>query len=108
MNTLRLRIALVSLLVIASGLSARAQWLTQVNNLKAGWNAVYLHVDASHTNVNDLVSREAGNPIQEIWQWQPALPTGQFTESPQLPTSPGTQWARWTRRQPSWYFYRKP
>ena len=76
--------------MLGCALSAQAQWITQVNNLKAGWNAVYLHVDASYTNLNELVGKDAANPIQEIWQWQPALPTGQFTESPQLPTGTGT------------------
>src|SRR5215510_8962575 len=108
MNPFRLPASFLCLFVLSLGFPARAQGITQVNNLKAGWNAVYLHFDASYTNLNELVAKDTANPIQEIWQGQPALPTGQFTESPQLPTSPGTQWARWTRRQPSWYFYRKP
>src|SRR5687768_16304478 len=97
MNTLRFRVSFVCLCLFGWCFPTRAQWITQLNNLKAGWNAVYLHVDASYTNLQELVAKDAANPIQEIWQWQPALPTGQFTESPQLPTGTGTQWASWTR-----------
>lgn len=75
--------------------SGRAQWLTQTNALRAGWNAVYLHVDASYTNVNQLMA--SALPIQEIWYWQPALPTGQFIDSPQNPTGGGSQWSAWMR-----------
>jgi hypothetical protein len=77
--------------------SGRAQWITQTNVLRAGWNAVYLHVDASHTNVDQLV---ASSPqIHEIWYWKPALPTGQFVDSPVLPSG-GSQWTSWIRSQP--------
>src|ERR1041384_915740 len=71
----------------------QAQWMTQTNSLKPGWNAVFLHVDASHATLDQLVGNDPSNPIAEIWYWQPALPTGQFVESPQLPTSAGNQWA---------------
>ncbi len=76
---------------------SRAQWITQTNTLKPGWNAVFLHVDASHATLEELVGGDLTNPIQEIWYWQPALPTGQFIDSPQFPTSNGTQWSTWTR-----------
>ena len=74
-----------------------AQWITQTNALKPGWNSVFLHVDASHATLDQLVGSELTNPIQEIWYWQPALTTGQFIDSPQIPTSAGTQWSTWTR-----------
>ncbi len=72
-----------------------AQWISQTNVLKPGWNAVFLHVDASYATLNQLMSSNL--PIGEIWYWQPALPTGQFIDSPQLPTGGGSQWATWTR-----------
>src|SRR2546426_264250 len=89
--------SLVALAVLLSILPARAQWLSQTNALKAGWNAVFLHVDASHTTLDQLVGSDLSNPIQEVWYWVPALPTGQFIDSPQLPTGAGNQWASWTR-----------
>src|SRR5262245_36419720 len=78
---------------------ASAQWITQTNSLKAGWNAVFLHVDASYATLDQLVGSDLANPIEEIWSWQPALPTGQFVESPQVPTGAGSQWSSWTRLQ---------
>ena len=74
-----------------------SQWITQTNALKPGWNSVFLHVDASYTTLDQLVGSDLTNPIQEIWYWQPALTTGQFIDSPQIPTSAGTQWFTWTR-----------
>jgi len=77
--------------------SGQAQWITQTNALKPGWNSVFLHVDASHATLDQLVGNDLTNPIQEIWYWQPALPTGQFIDSPQRPTGAGSQWSTWTR-----------
>ncbi|MCC7374470.1 MAG: hypothetical protein IT581_07425 [Verrucomicrobiales bacterium] len=79
-----------------SGL-ARAQWITQTNLLTGGWNGVFLHVDASHATLDELVGGDPGNPITEIWYWQPSLPTGQFTDSPQRPADTGSQWSSWKR-----------
>jgi hypothetical protein len=83
--------------VAICGHSGRAQWITQTNALKPGWNSVFLHVDASHATLDAIVGNDLSNPIQEIWYWQPALPTGQFIDSPQLPTGAGSQWSTWTR-----------
>lgn len=77
--------------------SGRAQWITQTNALRSGWNAVFLHVDASHATLSQLVASDASNPIQEIWYWRSSLPTGQFIDSPQLPTGAGSQWSTWMR-----------
>jgi hypothetical protein len=54
-------------------------------------------VDPSHATLDQSVGNDLANPIQEIWSWQPAQPTGQFIESPQLPVGNGSQWASWTR-----------
>src|SRR6266480_2826943 len=88
---------LVAVALLAGSFQARAQWLTQTNALKAGWNAVFLHVDASHVTLDQLVGIDPANPIQEIWYWVPALPTGQFIDSPQVPSGSGNQWASWLR-----------
>ncbi len=76
--------------------AARAQWLTQSVTLKPGWNAVFLHVDASHATLDALVGADADNPIAEVWLWQPAF-TAQYFTSPELPTGNGSQWASWVR-----------
>lgn len=74
---------------LALPLLARAQWVTQTCHLKAGWNAVYLHVDASHTDLNSLVA--LSDPIEEVWLWNP----DQTTTSPALPE--GSQWSSWSK-----------
>jgi len=86
-------------IVVVAGWSqpGRAQWITQTNALQPGWNSVFLQVDAAHATLDQLVGNDLANPIQEIWSWQPALPTGQFIDSPQLPTGGGSQWSTWTR-----------
>lgn len=75
---------------------ARAQWLTQPVSLNAGWNAVYLHVDASYATIEELIGDPA-NPIQEVWLWAPSPSTLQFIDSPQEPVTGGSQWVSWQR-----------
>ena len=48
-----------------------AQWLSQTINLKAGWNAVYLHVDPSHDTLDQSGWSRCNNPILEVWLWTP-------------------------------------
>lgn len=76
-------------------LAARAQWLTQTVRLKPGWNAVYLHVDASHATLDDLIPN-AADPVAEVWLWRPTAVTMQFLDRPDEPNVSGTQWSVWT------------
>jgi len=87
-------LTLAALLLTAH--SSFAQWLTQSIELKAGWNAVYFHVDASHATLSQLVD-VPNNPIQEVWLWQAESTTSQFVDSPKVPTTTGSQWYNWTR-----------
>ena len=94
-----------NLLTLLAGLAAlfagtaRAQWLTQTLELKAGWNAVFLHVDASHATLDQLVGSGAPvpTPIEEVWRWTPNPAAAQFVSSPQQPVDSGSQWASWKR-----------
>lgn len=93
-------------LVIAIGVlcvtSLEAQWLTQTNHLKAGWNAVFLHVDPSHGTIEEILPPAGqGHPIEEIWYWRTARPTGQFVESPTIPSGSGDQWIKWQEGLPA-------
>ncbi len=81
------------IMVMMSG-HAHGQWVTQTNALKAGWNAVYLHVDASYAPISDVMA--SAPDIEEIWLWNPPVAGQQFAESPQVPTSTGSRWTRWT------------
>ena len=83
--------------LFAGLLSAHAQWLTESFALKAGWNAVYLHVDASHDTIENLVGQDLNNPIIEIWAWVPNATTMQYVTSPQEPVDTGSQWLSWIR-----------
>ncbi len=87
---------LVLVALLASAAGAQAQWLTQSISLTNGWNAVYLHVDASHDTLDHLVG-DLGNPIKEVWLWTPSPGTAQFVQSPQDPVDSGSQWASWKR-----------
>src|SRR5262245_59538094 len=92
-------LSLVVAALLGSGLAAQAQWLTQSITLSNGWTAVFLHVDASHTNLNALVAGEVGNPILEVWRWNPAS-LAQFTDSPALPSA-AVEWTSWNRTNAS-------
>ena len=89
----RVQFGLALVLLLGGGGPASAQWITQTNALRSGWNAVFLHIDASYATLDQLVGSDLTNPIEEIWYWQPPLPTGQFVDSPQVPTGGGSQWA---------------
>lgn len=80
-------------------LPARAQWITQTLELKAGWNAVFLHVDASHATLDQLVGAGAPvlTPVEQVWRWTPNPAAAQFVQSPQQPVDSGSQWAAWKR-----------
>lgn len=82
--------------LLGSCSSGVAQWITQSIELKAGWNAVYLHVDASHATLSELVD-VTGNPIQEVWLWRAEPTTLQFIDNPKVPTTTGSQWYNWNR-----------
>ena len=88
-------LVLFGLVLSMAGL--RAQWRTESFELKAGWNAVFLHVDASHATLDELVAADFGNPIQEVWLWNPLASASQFVESPLEPAGTGTPWSSWVR-----------
>ena len=89
-----LKIGFLFLIQILWAQSLRAQWITQTNSLKGGWNAVYLHVDASYAPISDVLA--GATDVDEVWLWTP--PSGeQFVTSPQAPTEVGSQWSKWTR-----------
>lgn len=79
------------------GVSARAQWETQDIVVRPGWSAVYLHVDASHLTLEDLVAADNTNPIQEIWMWRPPVSPNQFVTTPQTPINADSRWSSWLR-----------
>lgn len=87
-------------LLLASSPRGWAQWITQSFNLGAGWNAVYLHVDATHDTLDHLIGNDPANLIQEIWMWAPTPSASQFVTSPKSPSQP-TLWLSWSRSGPT-------
>jgi hypothetical protein len=85
--------------ILFGSVSSYAQWVTQRMTLTNGWNAVYLHVDASHTDIPGVLAQDPASPILEVWQWRPA-PSQQFIQDPQSPADSGSQWLSWTRVNP--------
>ncbi|MEN9674486.1 MAG: hypothetical protein RIS76_382, partial [Verrucomicrobiota bacterium] len=90
----RFSLLLLGLLLATAPLS-RAQWLSQSMTLVPGWNAVYLQVDASYTNLDTLLP-DAQGPIAQIWQWNPTFSVQQYSTSPANPHNDGSQWTSWT------------
>lgn len=101
MNAKTCLLLLAGLLGLAG--SAQAQWVTQTLPLKAGWNAVFLHVDASHATLDQLVGKDApmAMPIERMWRWNLNPGTAQFVQSPQQPIENVSQWSRWHRDTPN-------
>ena len=95
----RFRTLFVALGLMIGANAARAQWQTQEITLKPGWNAVYLHVDASHISLNDLVLNPANLApvVAEVWLWQVPTSSDQYITTPQQSTVPTTQWRVWDR-----------
>ena len=91
--TLRLIILLCFSALFAE--TVTAQWRTQSFNLKPGWNAVYLHVDASHNVIGDLDG--LNKDITDIWLWKPKLKVDQFIEDPDVPSDGKSRWIRWNK-----------
>jgi hypothetical protein len=79
--------------------TARAQWQTTTYTLQGGWNAIYLHGDASHVTPDVLF---AANPeVLSVWRWNPNPTQTQFTNSPLIPSVGAVEWSVWNRGSPS-------
>ena len=62
---------------LALAATATAQWQSTTYALKGGWNAIYLHGDATYATPDELF---ASNPeVLEIWRWNPKPTQVQFT-----------------------------
>ena len=42
------------LILVGIVMPANAQWKTEIYTLNEGWNAIYAHIDASHTTIEQL------------------------------------------------------
>lgn len=77
----------------------QAQWHTETYTLRGGWNAIYLHGDATYavpgTGTGQLF---ALNPeVLEVWRWNPNPNQVQFTATPLIPSGGTAEWTVWKR-----------
>jgi hypothetical protein len=86
-------------LVVALALlapAARAQWQTTTYTLKGGWNAIYLHGEATYASIDNLLLNETN--IRSVWRWNPNPNLTQFSSSTLIPpNTPTPEWSSWTR-----------
>jgi hypothetical protein len=87
-----LLLTLVSLLFAAT---AHAQWQNTTYTLKGGWNSIYLHGDASHSELDTLFASQPA--VLEVWRWNPNPTQVQFTTSPLIPSAGTAEWSTWVR-----------
>jgi hypothetical protein len=75
-----------------------AQWKSETYALKGGWNAIYLHGDASHTTPNELFANHPA--VLEVWRWNPNPDQVQFSTTPAEPDATSSEWTIWNRNDP--------
>ena len=75
-----------------------AQWKTETYALKGGWNAIYLHGDASHATPAELF--QAYPAVLEVWRWNPNPDQIQYSETPATPDATSSEWTIWVRDNP--------
>ena len=77
--------------------SARAQWMSETYSAKAGWNAIWVPLDMSHTTIDEALTGKTD--IEEVWRWNP--PAGpQFVIDPNTPAQGDPNWGVWKRGLP--------
>jgi hypothetical protein len=88
----KILLALSSLLLCGT---AHAQWQNTIYSLKSGWNAIYLHGDASYAPPATLFADYPA--VQEVWRWNPNPTQVQFTTTPLIPSAGTAEWTVWKR-----------
>jgi hypothetical protein len=88
---------IASLIILFNGQSLLGQWITESYNLKAGWNGIYLHGDATHITPAKLFENTA---VSQVWRWNPNPNQVQFTTSPAVPSESSSEWTVWKRDDP--------
>lgn len=84
---------------LIAGSTLHAQWKTEKYSLKAGWNGIYLHGDASHFTPAQLF--QAYPAVTEVWRWNPNPDQIQFSTSPAVPDATSSEWTIWKRNDPT-------
>jgi hypothetical protein len=84
-----------SVLLLAA-VSAHAQWHTQSYVLHRGWNALWMPVDLTDVEIDDL---NLPLEIEEIWRWEPNDDAATFVEdvNESITLERVEDWRRWKR-----------
>jgi len=78
---------------------ALAQWQTVTYTLRGGWNAIYLHGEATHATLD---AQLADHPsVRSVWRWNPNPEQAGFLTTPLLPGAGTPEWSVWTRGDPA-------
>jgi len=93
------RLRLFFLFTLAAASALHAQWFSKTYPLAAGWNAIWLSGDASHTTVAEIFA--ANTNVTEVWRWNPNPDQVQFSDSPSTPTTSSEEWTVWKRNDPT-------
>lgn len=88
---------LSALIFLLSSQAILAQWKTESYTLKGGWNAIYLHGDATHSTPAELFKNTV---VSQVWRWNPNPNQVQFTSSPAVPSESSSEWTIWKRDDP--------
>lgn len=84
--------------VVVAAPLVRGQWVSETYTAPAGWSAIWLPIDLSHTSISEALSGR--NDIEEIWRWNP--PSGpQFVTNPGSPVQTSPNWNVWRRGLPA-------
>ncbi|MDB6137435.1 MAG: hypothetical protein JWO94_507 [Verrucomicrobiaceae bacterium] len=79
-------------LFVMLAVTAHAQWQSPSYALKSGWNAIYLHGDATYAPPATVF---ASSHVAEVWRWNPNPNQVQFTTTPLIPSSGTAEWTVW-------------
>ena len=75
--------------------AARAQWQSVTYTLHGGYNAIYLHGDASHATIDQIFAATA--EVISVWRWNTNPTQIQFSSSPLIPVAGTPEWSVWKR-----------
>lgn len=78
---------------------ALAQWQTVTYSLRGGWNAIYLHGEATHATLDTLLAANPG--VVSVWRWNTNPSQAGFTTTPLQPGQGTPEWNVWRRGDPA-------
>ena len=78
--------------------AAHAQWQDTTYTLRGGWNAIYLHGDATHATPDALFA--AYPAVISVWRWNSNSDPAPINGSSLIPSTNTPEWSVWVRGEP--------